>query len=231
MSMMKMFGLMTDKDREKLYEDARMAGLDKKPLSASLAEALAMPPTRPPLSVPIPRKPEQPAPPPGPVKPKAVLAPPIERRHEYMALIEELQISCREVENLKLKALLHKHHMPIYDLTEVVAYLNSLIPPTAKNHLYVSWASLRPPHGHERESHWDAGRSTVYYHNLYTKTVPIHVLKRVKTLLADDQTLEFYVSEIRVNPDPFLMVKRPESDGFVIAAWDEPGFEGVPEIV
>ena len=133
---------------------------------------------------------------------------------EYQRLCDELDFCCPESVGTSLLALIRSQHVPRYDYAEVMAYLGSICPPGVS----VVWKRLNG---------WSPGDGPRYH-----RAVPIHMLRRAAALLRADPKLVFEVSDYEApDPDPFLAVRRRESEQrFVIGAWDEPGFEGRPEI-
>jgi hypothetical protein len=186
-----------------------------------------------------------PAPPPAPEppnkKPRCVAAAaPAGITTEYEETANKLGFSCPELSAHQLDRLLHKLHLPVYNFNEVRHYLNSIAPAGKR----LCWRTLR-------SNDWNfmsLGQPTEVfgvdnYHvwgGAYDKPVPLHVLKRVAALESEDRNgLGFFVSDFsdRKEPryfgDPFLAVLTRDrwSTMRIIAAWDEPGFDGRPEVV
>jgi len=133
---------------------------------------------------------------------------------EYQRLCDDLDYHCSAIWDPALEALIRAHGLPVYDYDEVMAFLE-LIRPPGKG---IAWKRLNG---------WEHGDGQRYH-----LPVPLHILRRAATLFRADRRLVFEVSDFDdPTADPFLSVRRRESkQRFVIGAWDEPGFEGTPEI-
>jgi hypothetical protein len=133
---------------------------------------------------------------------------------EYQRLCDELDFHCPQALGPALEALIRAHCLPVYDTAEVEAYLEAIRPPGRS----VVWKRLNG---------WDQGEGQRYH-----LPVPLHILRRAATLFRADRRLVFEVSDFDdPNADPFLSVRRREmKQRFVIGAWDEPAFEGTPEL-
>ena len=126
------------------------------------------------------------------------------------------------------KSWLYEHHFPVYDDNEVMIYLHS-IRPFGKQ---LVWHGLHNSNSYNRVTLSDPGYPVdVYREEVYDKIIPTHVMQRIERLLTLDSSISLFVSNfLKVkDPDPFLLAARSRTYA-VIAAWDEPGFTGVPEL-
>lgn len=136
------------------------------------------------------------------------------------------------MDDMAVRQFLNKHDLPVYNLREVVLYMNAK---SAKEGHGSGWRWLplrvrdemngRIMFGHaehKRNENHDpyslAGGSTIVYSDFYTKNeeiyqhvVPLHALKKVELLQKEfDGRVKFMVSDYapleQYRPDPFLMV-------------------------
>ncbi len=150
-------------------------------------------------------------------------APPNSVLGEYRALAETIGYQPSELNTIVLNALLADHHIPVYDYDEVHQYLISLCP----GWLIYSWKILRRRHSYGSDRVRNHGE---YNYVPYDKPIPIHILRRAALLRSKNYDLEFFASDFNTAfGDPFLLVRNVSARA-VIGAWDEPGFEGLPEV-
>lgn len=152
----------------------------------------------------------------------------------YSQLARELDYNPPTMLVQELRNFMAANSLPIYDTDQVEAYMASLAKKADKDW---HWYPLRDM-DRSREitvrSTFKIGRVFNGSTSLYSKEVPIHVLRlisRIPKHLRDE--FGFFVTDYSVpNPDPFLMAVpfgRPNRELItVIAVWDEPGF-GVEE--
>jgi hypothetical protein len=63
----------------------------------------------------------------------------------------------------------------------------------------------------------------------YTHPIPDPVLETIEGVAGEFDKAQFFISEVKEYPDPFLMVKLCDKE-FIIERWDEPGYRE-PELV
>jgi hypothetical protein len=158
---------------------------------------------------------------------------------EYEETANKLGVSCPELSAHQLDRLLHKLHLPIYNFNEVRHYLNSITPEGKR----LCWRTLRGTDwsfmGLGNPCEVFGVEQPYLWGGAYDKPVPLHVLKRVAALEKENPNLGFFVSDFanRAQPryfgDPFLAVLTRDrwNTMRIIAAWDEPGFDGRPEVL
>lgn len=166
---------------------------------------------------------------------------------EYMQLANTVGISIPDLLIEKFKAFLRKSDIPVYNLKEVVTYMDAKARKESKQQAGWRWRPLRwkdSDVGYSfgtEASHQFNGKITPasdhYSHNqpVYDKIIPMHALKKVALIGKEfDDRVKMMVCDYEVKPeyrpDPFLMAVIPNTrlrDGngrFIIDFWDEPGF-------
>lgn len=149
---------------------------------------------------------------------------------EYKKVAAELGFTPAQLKDVELNNILIQNRIPIFDYEQVHRYMISICP---KRKVYV-WKHLT---GTNRgvgypENHGELSGQR------YERLVPLHILQRVKTVMGlfpeegSIPDIGVYVSDYEATrPDPFVMITyNSRAKRFVIGCWDEPGFEGKPEV-
>lgn len=231
-----------------------MFGLSTKERNTINAAARALPVPAPQAEVAvIERKPE-------PVEPPKMAVPtPLKTESRaselaaYAAMAQHIGLPVPELEIERFRSVLADLDFPIYNLREVVAYMDDKSKREGEQWGW-RWLSLREkdrydgefdgrfPNGNTWERDDRTPASDLYRAKtqwgpwpLYTRTVPLHALQRIAAIEASyDKPVHFLVSDYAPQPqyvaDPFLMAVIPGPQlargigRFVIDFWDEPGF-------
>lgn len=135
---------------------------------------------------------------------------------EYADLAAELGYAPAELGAYRLRRFTAGARMPLYDETEVAAYLHSISPP---GKVWV-WKALAKSTDLKKEGGYLTDGDLV--NGPYTKTIPVHILRRAKQIKDFDPTAQFFVSEV-ADPDPFIMAMTDQGR-VIFGVWDEPGF-------
>lgn len=181
---------------------------------------------------------------------------------EYAEVAEAVGVSPVDMIVEEFKAYLRKQEFPVYDLKTVVSFMDeksrhegkgwgwSWLPLREKDRIKAYFgkeATRREPtwggnmSGQDRPSsdfysaHRHIGMGQTVSTDIYSKTVPLHALKKVAKIEQEFRhTVAFMVCDYAPAPafksDPFLMAviqnnRLDEGYGrFVIDVWDEPGF-------
>lgn len=149
---------------------------------------------------------------------------------EYEQLAEELGIKPKALAERKIRKFMQELKLPFYDWEEVELYLGSTVP----TGMVWEWQILGQVDRDSLEARRQyaaigIGLGRFSYNgridclSQYTKTVPIHILRRAKAIRDVRPEAKFFVSEVRV-PDPFIMTLIPDLGRAIFGVWDEPGF-------
>ena len=160
---------------------------------------------------------------------KAVREPKIqdEERLEYIRVCQEVGYECGDLVNEKLVAFLHEENIHIFDMDQVVPYLNEKLGADWQ------WRGLRQVDvdhmgatGNWRVTGRAGGRRDVYFANRpYRGAVPLPVLLTIKKVQEAVPEVFFYISAPKNNDgDPFLLVTSQWTRSFIIERWNEPNF-------
>lgn len=164
---------------------------------------------------------------------------------EYLKLAAEVDFSYPEMDTMLLRRKLTALEIPVYDMKKVVAFMDGIVNQANRgrgplqSYLCWYWRPLaRKGKGIQSQlmnrpviassaaidpAFWSPGYNI---HDGYAKPIPLEVLKVAKEVKDSIQDAVFWVSDYAVrHPDPFLAVSMRESEKFVIAHWDEPGFK------
>ncbi len=158
---------------------------------------------------------------------------------EYAELAAIVGIAPAELTIEAFKAFLHEHDIPVFNLKEVITYMDDKAKRESKNP-FGTEAKRRgsdrvAPASDYYAGHflWD-GKIYSSSQKVYDKLVPLHALKKVALIEKHfGDKVGMFVCDyapIPAYPDPFLMAvianpKVREGEGrFVIDLWDEPGF-------
>jgi hypothetical protein len=179
---------------------------------------------------------------PKPVKPTDELC-----LKEYVELAAQVGIAPPDLVIEEFKSFLNQHDMPVFNLQEVIAYMDEKAKKESKNKAGWHWCPLRKKDQLNVilgvASSWitsDRVRpATDYYHpssgGLYDKIIPLHALKKVALIEKEfKHPVAFFACDYaplpQLNPDPFLMVvinnpRVVQGEGrWIVDFWDEPGF-------
>lgn len=177
---------------------------------------------------------------------------------EYAEVASSLGFESSDLTIERFKAFMAKNDLPMYDLKEVVSYMDALAKRDNKSGYGWYWSPMRKadtvksmrfgvPASHEWNGERNIKKAASDYFDtleskaIYDKAVPLHALKRAQMVTKEfgDQVVfavSDYATEPHVLPDPFLLAIIPNKrlkDGigrFVIDVWDEPGF-GIVQMV
>ena len=179
---------------------------------------------------------------PKPVKPTDELC-----LKEYAELAAQVGVAPPDLVIEEFKSFLNQHDMPVFNLQEVIAYMDEKAKRESKNKAGWQWHPLRkkdqlPVMFGVSSSCITENRvrpATDYYHpnsgGLYDKIIPLHALKKIALIEKEfKHPVAFFVCDYaplpQLNPDPFLMavINNPrvvQGEGrYVVDFWDEPGF-------
>lgn len=195
---------------------------------------------------------------PAPLATEAVAEFETDLLREYTKLAIQVGVLPPDMAVEKFKAYLRKAEMPVYQLADVIAYMDEIAARESKNKAGWEWRPLRSRDGMINFSMRFGTRArnsgvfqrivpaSDYYEygtGVYDLPVPLHALQKVAKIEAEFKaaTVSFFVSDYALAPqvpapDPFLMVVvvNRDTEGavgrFVIDFWDEPGF-GIEHMV
>jgi len=173
---------------------------------------------------------------------------------EYAELAALVGINPAELTIETFKAFLHEHDIPVFNLKEVVTYMDDKAKRESKDQAGWEWRPLRKKDHREgttfgRKAEWWSSSvlkpASDWYNfpgnsyrdsNVYDKLVPLHALKKVALIEKHfgDKVGMFVCDYAPIpaipHPDPFLMavITNPrvkEGEGrFILDFWAEPGF-------
>jgi len=139
---------------------------------------------------------------------------------EYLRLAEKLGVVPKTLSRIIFRRFLQAEEIPVYEYTAVDRYLLSRCKwmqthKPMRGGYYVEWSAI-PVKGSATEGilGQDVG------------TIPIEALQTIERVMdnfPDAKRVEWYVSEIKGDPDPFLAAKYM-GEMYVLFHWDEPGF-------
>jgi hypothetical protein len=144
-----------------------------------------------------------------------------EERKEYAVICEQLGIvDCTDLIREKLKSVLRDENIHIYDLKQVVKYLDQELGNDWE------WRGLRPCDvEHLKGWHTTMVRKVPFSDEPYRGAVPLPVLMTVKKIVEAVPEMHFYVSTPKGDDgDPFLNVTRRNMGSYIVERWDEPNF-------
>jgi hypothetical protein len=166
---------------------------------------------------------------------------------EYAELAAQVGIAPPDLTIETFKQFLNKHDLPVFNLQEVIAYMDDKAKKESKDQAGWQWHPLRQKDRLNvvfgTNSHWITTNklrpASDYYHpntvGTYDKIIPLHALKKVALIEKEfKQPVAFFVCGYAplpaLNPDPFLMavINNPRlasGEGrFIVDFWSEPGF-------
>jgi len=145
-----------------------------------------------------------------------------EDRDEYLQWAKKAGFDCAELAidiasrastSDQLRNFLSENGICVYDRQRVRRYMDSITPSGSE----WIWAPIayRDP-----IAPWDIPTAA------YRKAIPMPVLMTIAKIREAFPEAEFFVTDIRRLPkgDPFLSVRMPGEELFIIERWDEPGF-------
>ncbi len=170
---------------------------------------------------------------------------------EYAELAKQVGLEPTDLVIEEFKAFLNKHDIPVFNLQEVIAYMDEKAKQESKDQLGWWWRPLRKKDlllsamshfgipNRRVEPRWTPASD--FYgggsdgSRIYDKIIPLHALKKVALIEKEfsHQVAMFvcdYAPLPALNPDPFLMavINNPRLNSgegrFCIDFWNEPGF-------
>ncbi len=152
---------------------------------------------------------------------------------EYWKIANDLNLGLvtrgSDVLGMRVADFMWEHDIPMYLMDEVSAHMTAA---AGKEKKQWYWRPLRQQ-DKDAWGAWGWGdvRKNDFFRGdedccaLYQKAIPIEILRRVQTLVAEFPTLNFFVSDYGVwQPDPFIIAKNIGMNRICFGVWDEPGF-------
>jgi hypothetical protein len=179
--------------------------------------------------------------PPPPVqapRPSPATLPEAKWSPEYRALATKVGAIPREIADYEMREYLAGQGLPIYPPADVIAYLKDRAEIMAKKHegeaadvgwnnlwngrFAFGWVGLRTCDRPQTAAVLIGGSHRAGPYNL---AIPGPVLETVAGLIQRfGDRVQFAVSEIYRDPDPFLLVNIDHDQNYIVERWDEPSF-------
>lgn len=144
--------------------------------------------------------------------------------NEYIKISRELGYVCSAVRIYELDKFLAENNMVVYNYQQVAEHIEIL---TRESDLCWGWYQLREQDKLNIKSEfWVPG---AFIQKVYDKPVPLSVLGTVKKIQDAFSDAKFFVSELHVVKDPFLLVTfdGTENNYRIVDFWNEPGFRPI----
>ena len=157
---------------------------------------------------------------------------------EYIELANKAGAYVPQLIDERFKRFLNEHDIPVFNLQEVIKYMDEKAKKEAKDKNGWLWHPYRTKDIVDRTFGRVITEYSDYYGisrcGVYDKPIPLHALKKVVLIEENfkDQ-IKLFVSDYAATcPDPFLMavvvhsseILRSGEGRYVIDVWNEPGF-------
>lgn len=146
----------------------------------------------------------------------------------YVVLCQKIRAETPAVRMLQLRQFLTERGIPEYDSNQVHRYLWKMVDELSRRggRYGYKWHPLREEDKKTSFRWWWSRVESACESSdtLYHQLVPSSVLQTVATILEAFPDAKFFVSDISLVKDPFLLVTFPDVDPVIVDFWNEPGF-------